>query len=207
MVMLLAERFSSTVAPASAPSVLGGIGTQRSSQISAWTTRPGTSSAANSRSGPNGASTPPMTHGLALGARAGGEVPVLVELAVVRQVDLRDHAEQPAAVDDDGACCRAGRDGAAARRRRSAAAGGARLAGDVQQRRLHRRPARRPAAAGRRSRSRRRRVRGRRRRRRPARCSVRDGVQDGCRVGGRVGDGVMWWCRRRRGRNRAGRGT
>ena len=55
----LADRLSSTVAPASAASELGGIGTQRSSQISTWTTRPGTSSAANSRSGPNGTSSPP----------------------------------------------------------------------------------------------------------------------------------------------------
>ena len=54
MVMLLADRLASTVAPASAASELGGIGTQKSSQTSAWTTKPGTSSAVNIRSGPNG---------------------------------------------------------------------------------------------------------------------------------------------------------
>jgi hypothetical protein len=34
MTMLLADRFTSTVAPASAAQVLGGTGTHRSSQIS-----------------------------------------------------------------------------------------------------------------------------------------------------------------------------
>ena len=38
----------------------GGIGTQKSSQISACTTSPGTSSASNRRSGPKGASSSPM---------------------------------------------------------------------------------------------------------------------------------------------------
>ncbi len=57
--MLLADRLASTVAPASAACELGGTGIQMSSQISACTTRPGTSSAANSRSVPNGAVSAP----------------------------------------------------------------------------------------------------------------------------------------------------
>ena len=47
----LPERLSRTVAPASAASELGGIGTHTSSQTSACTTRPGTSSAAKSSLG------------------------------------------------------------------------------------------------------------------------------------------------------------
>ena len=57
-VMGLPEMFSSTVAPASAAAELGGIGTQKSSQISVCVTSPGTSSAANSRSDPKGATWP-----------------------------------------------------------------------------------------------------------------------------------------------------
>ncbi len=59
MVMLLADRLVSTVAPAKAATPLGGIATQTSSQISAWTIRPGTSAASNSRSGPKGAVSAP----------------------------------------------------------------------------------------------------------------------------------------------------
>ncbi len=58
MVMLLADRLAITVAPASAARVLGGSGTQRSSQISTPSTKPGRSSASNSRSVPNGARVP-----------------------------------------------------------------------------------------------------------------------------------------------------
>ena len=57
------------------------------------------SSAANRRSGPNGTSAAAEQDLLVLGAVAGGEMATLVELAVVRQVDLRHDAEQPAAVD------------------------------------------------------------------------------------------------------------
>jgi len=39
MTMLLADRFTRTVAPASAANVLGGIGTHTSSQISAWSAK------------------------------------------------------------------------------------------------------------------------------------------------------------------------
>jgi len=38
--MLLADRLSSTSAPAAAPAVLGGAGTHRSSQISTWHEKP-----------------------------------------------------------------------------------------------------------------------------------------------------------------------
>ena len=58
MVIGLPDRFASTVAPASAAVALGGTGTHMSSHISTCRTKLGTSSAANSRSGPNGTSTP-----------------------------------------------------------------------------------------------------------------------------------------------------
>ncbi len=103
MVMLQADRLASTVAPASAASQLGGTGTQKSSQISAWTTKPGTSSAAKIRSGPNGASMRTDPDRPAVGSLARGEMPVLVELAVVRQMDFRRHPEQAAAVDGERA--------------------------------------------------------------------------------------------------------
>ena len=99
----LPERLASTVAPASAASALGGTGTHMSSQISTCSTRPGTSSAANSRSGPNGTVTPAEHDGAAAAVVAGGELPALVELPVVRQVRLRRDAEDPAAVDHDRA--------------------------------------------------------------------------------------------------------
>src|SRR5262249_30169910 len=56
MVMLLAERFASTVAPASAPQVEGGIGVQTSSQISTCSENPAKSAASKTRSLPNGTS-------------------------------------------------------------------------------------------------------------------------------------------------------
>ncbi len=56
--MLLADRFASTVAPAIAPNVLGGTGTQTSSQISACTAKSGRSRAAKIRSGPHGTVSP-----------------------------------------------------------------------------------------------------------------------------------------------------
>jgi hypothetical protein len=59
MVMLLAERFASTVAPASAAKVLGGIGTHTSSQISTCIRKPATFSASKIRSLPNGTRSPP----------------------------------------------------------------------------------------------------------------------------------------------------
>ena len=101
--MGLPERFSRTVAPARAAEDDGGIGTHTSSHTSAWTTRPGTSRASNSRSGPNGASRcadPDVLAGLVVA----GRVPAaLVELPVGRQIRLRRDAEQLAAVDHDGA--------------------------------------------------------------------------------------------------------
>jgi hypothetical protein len=59
IVMGLPLRFNRTVAPASAAREDGGIGTHTSSHTSACTTRPGTSRASKSRSGPNGASRAP----------------------------------------------------------------------------------------------------------------------------------------------------
>ncbi len=52
----LADRLSSTVAPASAASADGGTGTHMSSHTSTCTLSPATSSAAKMRSGPNGTS-------------------------------------------------------------------------------------------------------------------------------------------------------
>ena len=101
MVMLLADRLASTVAPASAAAELGGTGTQKSSQISACTTRSGRSSAANSRSVPHGASKPGHADLLSGDRVAGHEMAALVELAVVGQVGLRHHAQQPAAMDSE----------------------------------------------------------------------------------------------------------
>ncbi len=88
------------MAPASAASALGGIGTHMSSQTSACRTRPGTSVAAKSRSGPNGTFVP-VDRDLAGLVVAGGELAALVELPVGGQVGLRRDAEDPAAVDDD----------------------------------------------------------------------------------------------------------
>ena len=103
IVIGLPLRFSSTVAPASAACDDGGIGTQTSSHTSAWTTSPGTSSASNSRSGPNGASRSPTRMSSPRLVVAGRVPAALVELAVGRQVRLRRDAEQLAAVDHDGA--------------------------------------------------------------------------------------------------------
>jgi len=53
-----AERFASTVAPASAASVPGGTGVHRSSQMSVCSTKPGRWGAAISTSVPNGTRSP-----------------------------------------------------------------------------------------------------------------------------------------------------
>ena len=58
MVILLAERFASTVAPARAAYVLGGIGVQTSSQISTWSLNPSTFSASKIKSFPKGTPWP-----------------------------------------------------------------------------------------------------------------------------------------------------
>jgi hypothetical protein len=59
--MLLADGFATTVAPAIVANVLGGTGTQRSSQISTASTKSGRSDAANSRSAPNGTPVRPRS--------------------------------------------------------------------------------------------------------------------------------------------------
>ena len=94
MVMLLADKFASTVAPATAASPLGGLGTQTSSQISAWTIRPRMSDASHNRSVPNGTVRPPMVMDAAVGAVAADEVAGFVEFPVIRQMDFRHDAEQ-----------------------------------------------------------------------------------------------------------------
>src|SRR5579883_387770 len=102
MVIGLPERLASTVAPASASSEAGVTGIHMSSQISTPMVRPGTSTASNSRSTPNGAKVPSIAIS-ASDAGAGGEVASLVELAIGRQIDLGHHSENGAPVDDHGA--------------------------------------------------------------------------------------------------------
>jgi hypothetical protein len=60
MTMLLADRFSSSSAPATAATPLGGLAVQTSSQISMWKVKGAAPSARNSRSRPNGAVVPAM---------------------------------------------------------------------------------------------------------------------------------------------------
>ena len=96
-------RLTSTVAPSSAASALGGIGTHMSSQTSTCRRRPGTSVAAKMRSGPKGTSSPPTVMELPVLVVARREPAALVELAVVGQVGLRRDAEDLAAVDHDRA--------------------------------------------------------------------------------------------------------
>ncbi len=69
-VMLLADRFASTVAPASAPNVLGGIGTQTSSHSSTCNAKPGRSLAAKTMSLPNGTVCPSSSTSLPIASRA-----------------------------------------------------------------------------------------------------------------------------------------
>ena len=47
-------------APASAPWVEGGVGVQKSSQISTWNEKPGNACASNTRSVPKGATAGPI---------------------------------------------------------------------------------------------------------------------------------------------------
>ena len=102
IVIGLPDRLASTVAPASASPLDGGTGTNMSSQISTPMVRPATSVAANSRSVPNGARRPATSISSPAIPSPGRELAPLVELPIVRQVDLRHHAEDPAAVDHDG---------------------------------------------------------------------------------------------------------
>ena len=99
----LPEMLASTVAPASAAPALGGTGTHMSSQISTCSARPGTSVARNTRSLPNGTSWPATVMTSAGPVGAGGEVPLLVELAVGREVHLGRDPEDRAPVDHDRA--------------------------------------------------------------------------------------------------------
>ena len=109
MVMLLADRLTSSSAPASAAWLDGGTGTQMSSQISTWKVTGDGAGRAEQQVGAE-------RHLLAgeldrvlddVGARH--EVALLVELAVVRQVGLGHHAQDDAAMDDDGGVVEAAR--------------------------------------------------------------------------------------------------
>ena len=101
MVMLDADRLASTVAPASAAYVLGGIGVHRSSQISTSSTNAGRSRQANTRSGVNGHGGPEQRQLVADEIARGAELALLVVLVVLGQVALGHGAEDPPAVDDD----------------------------------------------------------------------------------------------------------
>jgi hypothetical protein len=70
--MFDAERFSSTVAPASAAYDDGGIGVHRSSQISAWKAKSGWFSSWNTRREPNGTSFWPRSSIVARDATSPG---------------------------------------------------------------------------------------------------------------------------------------
>ena len=71
MVTLEADRFTRTVAPASAARLDGGTGTHTSSQISACSTNAGTLVAWNISRVPKGTTTPPMDTSVANACAAG----------------------------------------------------------------------------------------------------------------------------------------
>ncbi len=98
IVSLLADRFSRTFAPAIACNELGGIGIQRSSQISTPTdhARAGVERAGRCRTGRAGRRNVTSRR---LGAVAPAEPAALVELLVVREELLRDDPEHPAVVE------------------------------------------------------------------------------------------------------------
>ena len=85
--MLLADRLSSTVAPASAARAMGGSGTQTSSQIS---TMEGEGTEGRRRRTAGRRRTAPRAAGdrerAGRSPSPGREMPLLVELAIVRQV-------------------------------------------------------------------------------------------------------------------------
>ena len=121
--ILLADRFSRISAPAAAPAALGGDGTQRSSQISIWNVN---------AAGPAGREDQVRAERrlvagdgdrAAAHPLAGGEMPALVEFAVIRQKHLRHDAEHPAAMDRDRAIVEPALVAAAARRRQRPGAG------------------------------------------------------------------------------------
>ena len=101
IVMLLADRFASTVAPASAPNVLGGSGTQTSSQTSTCRTRPGQVGGREHEVGPDRDRRPEQLDLAADELPRGAELPLLVVLAVVGQIALGDDAEHAPAVDHE----------------------------------------------------------------------------------------------------------
>ena len=96
------EMLTSTVAPASAASADGGMGTQKSSHTSTWMTqavqvaRPEQQVGSERHAGPGDGD-------LASDVVSGRDLAPLVELAVGRQVGLGRHAEDPPPVQDHGA--------------------------------------------------------------------------------------------------------
>ncbi len=111
------DRLISTLAPASASSEAGVTGIHMSSQISMPIVRPGTSSAANSRSIPNGARSAPTAIVSPAMPRAGGEMAALVEFAIGRQIRLGARRRECGRDGSRRRNCRCARHGAAARRR------------------------------------------------------------------------------------------
>ena len=102
MVIGLPDRLASTVAPARASPLEGGTGTNMSSQISTPMVRPRHIGGLEQQVGAERRPLPGDGDLQADDAAAGGELAPLVELAVVRQVDLGHDAEDPTAVDDHG---------------------------------------------------------------------------------------------------------
>ena len=99
-VMFDAERLASTVAPASAASVPGGTGTQRSSQMSVCRTKPGRCGSAHQHVGAERHVGAEQRERCAARALGGGTEPAqLVELAVVRRIRLRRDRQRAAAIE------------------------------------------------------------------------------------------------------------
>ena len=103
IVMLLAERLASTVAPASAPQVLGGMGTQRSSHTSTKSAKPSTFTRFEYEIVPERHDLPEEVDVATHRQTAWRELAALVKLAVVGQIGLgRDPEEAPSVNHDSG---------------------------------------------------------------------------------------------------------
>ena len=90
------------MAPATAWRELGGIGAQRSSQISTASVTPGSSGSWNRRSVPNGSRLPGEAHLAFPRLARGGEPALLVVLLVAGEERLGHDAQDPARLDDGG---------------------------------------------------------------------------------------------------------
>ena len=100
--MFEAERFASTVAPASAASDETGIGIQKSSQYLRVHDEAGHVFRCEEKIGAERCLLAGKRNRISSRAVAGSEMPALVELAVVRQMHLRRDAEESSAMHRDG---------------------------------------------------------------------------------------------------------